>query len=39
MIRVLMCDDSAMVRYKLKKMIETDPGLEVAGTEGDGDNI
>lgn len=38
MIRVLICDDSAMMRRTLKKMIETDPLFEVAGTARDGDD-
>jgi len=38
MIRVLICDDSAMMRRTLKKMIEADPGLTVAGTARDGDD-
>ena len=38
MIRVLICDDSAMMRRTLKKMIEADPSLTVAGTARDGDD-
>ena len=38
MIKVLICDDSALMRRTLKKMIESDPGLEVAGTARDGDD-
>lgn len=38
MIRVLICDDSAMMRRTLKKIIEDAPGFEVAGTARDGDD-
>lgn len=31
-LRVLICDDSAVVRGLLTKAVETDPGIEVAGT-------
>ncbi|MBZ0219269.1 MAG: chemotaxis response regulator protein-glutamate methylesterase [Candidatus Methylomirabilis sp.] len=35
-IRVLVVDDSAFMRRVLKQMLETDPGIEVAGTARDG---
>jgi len=38
MIRVLICDDSALMRRTLKKIISDDPALEVAGTARDGDD-
>jgi len=38
MIKVLICDDSAMMRRTLKKMIEADPALEVIGTARDGND-
>ncbi|MCI3926955.1 response regulator transcription factor [Paenibacillus sp. TRM 82003] len=36
MIRVLLAEDQAMVRYGLKMMIETDPELRVAGEAANG---
>lgn len=38
MLRVLICDDSALMRRTLKKMIADDPDLEVAGIARDGDD-
>ncbi|QTA77940.1 Protein-glutamate methylesterase/protein-glutamine glutaminase [Desulfonema limicola] len=35
-IKVLVCDDSALMRRSLKKIIESDPRLIVAGTARDG---
>lgn len=35
-IRVLVVDDSAMMRRMIKQILETDPGLEVVGTARDG---
>lgn len=35
-IRVLVVDDSAYVRKVLKRMLESDPGIVVVGTAGDG---
>jgi two-component system chemotaxis response regulator CheB len=37
-IRVLVCDDSALMRRSLKKIIESDPDLEVIDTARDGDD-
>lgn len=37
-IKVLVCDDSALMRRSLKKIIESDPRLEVVGTARDGDD-
>lgn len=37
-IRVLICDDSALMRRTLKKIVESDPSLVVAGTARDGDD-
>ncbi len=36
--KVLVCDDSALMRRSLKKIIESDPGLEVVGTARDGED-
>ena len=38
-IRVLVCDDSALMRRTLKSIIESDPRLEVAGTARDGKDV
>ena len=38
MIKVLICDDSALMRRTLKIMVESDPHLEVIGTARDGDD-
>ncbi len=38
MLKVLICDDSAMMRRVLKQIIEEDPDLEVAGIARDGDD-
>lgn len=35
-IRVLIVDDSAYSRQTIKKMLETDPHVEVAGVSADG---
>ena len=35
-IRVLVVDDSAVVRQTLTAVLESDPEIEVAGTAGDG---
>ncbi len=37
-IRVLICDDSALMRRTLKKIVESDPAMEVAGTARDGED-
>jgi two-component system chemotaxis response regulator CheB len=37
-IRVLVCDDSALMRRALRKIIESDPDLEVIDTARDGDD-
>jgi len=37
-IRVLIADDSALMRQTLKRMIDAAPGLEVAGTARDGED-
>lgn len=37
-IKVLICDDSALMRRSLKKIIESDPDLEVVGTARDGED-
>lgn len=37
-ISVLVCDDSALMRRSLKKIIESDPDLEVIATARDGDD-
>ena len=34
--RILIVDDSAVMRSLLKTVVNTDPGLEVAGTAVDG---
>ena len=36
--RVLICDDSALMRRTLRKIVEADPGLQVIGTARDGDD-
>lgn len=36
-LRVLLVDDSPVVRVGLKALLATDPGLEVVGEAGDGD--
>ncbi len=36
MIKVLICDDQYVVREGLKAILDTDPGLQVVGTAGDG---
>ncbi len=38
-IRVLVCDDSALMRRMLKNIIESDPQLEVVGTARDGKDV
>lgn len=38
-IRVLVCDDSALMRRTLKNIIESDPRLEVVGTARDGKDV
>ncbi len=38
-IRVLVCDDSALMRRTLKSIIESDPRLEVAGIARDGQDV
>ena len=35
-IRVLVVDDSALVRRTVARLVEEDPGLEVVGTAQDG---
>ncbi|MEE4357208.1 MAG: chemotaxis response regulator protein-glutamate methylesterase [Desulfococcaceae bacterium] len=37
-IKVLVCDDSALMRRSLKKIIESDPHLKVVGTARDGED-
>jgi two-component system chemotaxis response regulator CheB len=37
-INVLICDDSALMRRSLKKIVESDPELSVAGTARDGED-
>lgn len=37
-IRVLVCDDHAMVRSGLRLLLETDPGIEVVGEAADADD-
>lgn len=37
-IRVLLCDDSALMRRSLKKIIESDPSLTVIATARDGED-
>ncbi len=37
-IKVLICDDSALMRRSLKKIVESDPRLEVVGTARDGED-
>lgn len=37
-IKVLVCDDSALMRRQLTKLIETDPGLVVIGAARDGND-
>ncbi len=37
-IKVLVCDDSALMRRSLKKIIESDPVLKVVGTARDGED-
>jgi two-component system, chemotaxis family, protein-glutamate methylesterase/glutaminase len=37
-IRVLVADDSALMRQTLKRMISAEPGMEVAGTARDGED-
>lgn len=39
MIRVLIADDSALMRKMLKKILESDPNIEVAGAARDGDDV
>lgn len=38
-IRVLICDDSALMRRMLKNIIESDPQLEVVGAARDGKDV
>ncbi|MGA3346857.1 MAG: chemotaxis response regulator protein-glutamate methylesterase [Terracidiphilus sp.] len=37
-IRILIVDDSAVMRSLLRSVVATDPGLEVAGTAADGES-
>jgi two-component system, chemotaxis family, protein-glutamate methylesterase/glutaminase len=37
-IRVLIADDSALMRQKLRQIVEADPELEVAGVARDGED-
>ena len=37
-IRVLVADDSALMRQTLKRMICAEPGMELAGTARDGED-
>jgi two-component system chemotaxis response regulator CheB len=37
-IRVLVADDSALMRQTLRRIIESEPGLELAGVARDGDD-
>jgi two-component system chemotaxis response regulator CheB len=37
-IRILVVDDSAVMRSLLRSVVSTDPGLEVAGTAADGES-
>lgn len=39
MIRVLIADDSALMRKMLKQILESDPNIEVAGAARDGDDV
>jgi len=36
-VRVLVCDDHALVRSGLRRLLETEPGVEVVGEAADGD--
>jgi len=36
-VRVLLCDDHAMVREGLARLLSSDPGIEVVGTAPDGE--
>src|ERR1017187_4861480 len=36
--RLLIADDSAVMRSLLRSVVSSDPGLEVAGTAGDGNS-
>lgn len=38
MIKVLIVDDSALMRKKIREMLETDPEIEVIGTARDGND-
>src|SRR6476469_8239524 len=38
MTRVLLCDDQALVRVGLRKILEAEDGLEVVGEAGDGED-
>ena len=38
-IRVLVADDSALMRRTLRHVIESDPELELVGTARDGDDV
>lgn len=37
-IRVLVADDSALMRQTLKRIIDAEPGMEIAGTARDGED-
>lgn len=39
MIRVLIADDSALMRKMLKRILETDPDIEIAGIARDGIDV
>ena len=36
-IRILICDDHAVVREGLRALIGTEPGMEIIGEAGDGE--
>jgi two-component system, chemotaxis family, protein-glutamate methylesterase/glutaminase len=37
-IRVLVADDSALMRQTLKRIVQSEPGMEIAGTARDGED-